>query len=78
MISLPLAYIGYIWLDLPQARCGEARSEARRGHIIGRLVASLRQRRWQRPPPIAQLSDHIRRDIGLPPAGLDGGWRWHR
>ncbi|MGH6932210.1 MAG: hypothetical protein ACREEE_07220 [Dongiaceae bacterium] len=78
MNSFPLAYIGFIRLDMPRARRDEVRTEARRGKVIGRLVAALRQRRWQRPPPIAHLSDHIRRDIGLPPAGQGGTWFWHR
>ena len=78
MISLPLAYIGFIWFDMPQARRGELQSEARRDRLFHRLVAALRQRRWQQAPPISHLSDHIRRDIGLPPAAEPVDWQWHR
>jgi hypothetical protein len=38
---------------------------------IRRLWAALRRRRWQRARPFVHLSDHLRRDVGLPP--LDGG-----
>lgn len=78
MTSLSLAFIGFIWLDHSQARHGEARSEARRGRVIRRLIAVLRQRRWQQAPPISQLSDHMRRDIGLPAANESSDWLWHR
>ncbi len=41
---------------------------------LRRLWMALRRRRWRRARPFIHMSDHLRRDIGLPP--LDGGgWR---
>lgn len=40
---------------------------------LRRLWTALRRRRWQRARPFVHMSDHLRRDIGLPP--LDGGGR---
>jgi hypothetical protein len=44
----------------------------------GRLLATLAGRRWQQAPPLAELSNHLRRDIGLPPVHKARDWRWHR
>ena len=35
--------------------------------LLRRLRASLGRRRWQQAPPFIHMSDHLRRDIGLPP-----------
>lgn len=34
---------------------------------IQRLRAALGRRRWQQAPPFIHMSNHLRRDIGLPP-----------
>ena len=43
--------------------------------LVRRLRAALGRRRWQQAPPFAHMSDHLRRDIGLPP--FDDGRRLH-
>ena len=35
--------------------------------LIRRLRAALGRRRWQQAPPFIHMSNHLRRDIGLPP-----------
>jgi hypothetical protein len=35
--------------------------------LIRRLRAALGRRRWQQAPPFIHMSDHLRRDMGLPP-----------
>lgn len=35
--------------------------------LVRQLRDALGRRRWQQAPPFAHMSDHLRRDIGLPP-----------
>ncbi len=35
--------------------------------LLQRLRALLGRRRWQQAPPFIHMSNHLRRDIGLPP-----------
>ncbi|GIK98404.1 MAG: hypothetical protein BroJett029_26130 [Alphaproteobacteria bacterium] len=35
--------------------------------LVRSLRAALGRRRWQQAPPFLHMSDHLRRDIGLPP-----------
>lgn len=35
--------------------------------LIRLLRAALGRRRWQQAPPFQAMSNHLRRDIGLPP-----------
>jgi hypothetical protein len=35
--------------------------------LTRRLRAALGRRRWQQAPPFIHMSDHLRRDMGLPP-----------
>lgn len=48
------------------APAGEPMSAADR-FLFVRLRDALAGRRWRRAPPFEHLSDHLRRDIGLPP-----------
>lgn len=43
--------------------------------LIRRLRAALGRRRWQQAPPFIHMSNHLRRDMGLPP--FDDLRRWH-
>jgi hypothetical protein len=78
MISIPLAYIGFIWFDLPKDRRDDARAEARRPDPFDRIIAALFRWRRQQAPPADHLSNHLRRDIGLPPVDRRKDWLWYR
>ena len=47
--------------------------------VVAALIRAAFRRKKTRPPPIrlADLSDHLRRDIGLPPLGR-GSRDWDR
>lgn len=46
--------------------------------LLLRLRHALAGRRWRRAPPFEGLSDHLRRDIGLPPLDPDSPRRYRR
>lgn len=43
--------------------------------LVRGLRAALGRRRWQQAPPFLHMSDHLRRDIGLPPYNDTSGYR---
>ena len=58
---------------------GSARSEATPGQPRKRSVlAKLKPSGWNQGPPVADLSNHIRRDIGLDPVPVRDRWSDYR
>jgi len=54
------------------------RPEDRSGQPLGRLLSVLFGWRRAQSPPVQHLSNHLRRDIGLPPVAQRRDWHWYR
>jgi hypothetical protein len=52
--------------------------EDRPGPHRRRFAERLARWRRQQAPPVALLSNHLRRDIGLEPVPRRHDWLWHR
>lgn len=74
---LALAFERWLAASAPAGR-GADRSEDPEGGRRWRPLATLRHRWQANAPPVARLSNHIRRDIGLPPLPERRGWQWPR
>jgi len=77
MTALRIGYIAEL-LRRPLVVRGSDHLEDPGANMGGRFLATLAGRRWQQAPPLAELSNHLRRDIGLPPVRHARDWRWHR
>jgi hypothetical protein len=75
MSHLHFGFIGLFLLHLAERR--QHRQSTTPGvPIRHRLLALLKRRARQQSPPVVQIDDHLRGDIGLPP--FDGGSRGRR
>jgi hypothetical protein len=52
------------------------RPEGRGGSRLFRMLAAMALRLRQHSPPAADLSNHLRRDIGLEPVAGRSDWNW--
>lgn len=72
-----ISILGYLIAShgaLGRARLDATPGSQRKLSILGKLKPS----RWTQGPPLALLSNHIRRDIGLDPVPARDRWHYHR
>jgi hypothetical protein len=71
------SFLGLILASRPFS--GHARPEATPGkQPVPSVLAMLKPRQWTQGPPLADLSNHLRRDIGLDPVPSRDRWSDHR
>jgi hypothetical protein len=74
MSHLHFGFLGLLLLRLVEQR--QQQSATPRLPLRRRLLALLERGARQQSPPVMQIDDHLRGDIGLPP--LDSGSRGRR
>lgn len=75
MMTAHLAILSF-FIGRPIGRALPSRTVTQAERPAGRLMTLLRRPWQERAPPLHRLSNHLRRDIGLPPLDERNRWRW--